>query len=99
MAKNEGNSNSGSWQKIGQNEQLGVPSTKWLSLTWPTVKRGMDCGMESFRGIINWLPVEPIIMGVASYMACCKRVCTRHVSQQKSTDVKYTSLTRQQWDA
>ena len=45
----------------------------------PTVKRGMDCGMESFRGIIKrvWLPVEAIIMGVASYM---------HVSQQ-NTDV------------
>ena len=25
--------NSGSLQKIGQNERLGIPSTKWLSLT------------------------------------------------------------------
>ena len=25
--------NSGTWQKIGRNERLGVPSTKWLSLT------------------------------------------------------------------
>ena len=25
--------NAGTWQKIGRNERLGIPSTKWLSLT------------------------------------------------------------------
>ena len=41
----------------------------------PTVKHRMDCGTESFHGIIKkvWLPVEPIIMGVAS---CNCGVCT-----------------------
>ena len=33
MAKNVRNSKRGTWQKIGRNKRLSVPSTKWLSLT------------------------------------------------------------------
>ena len=67
----------------------------------PTVKRGMDCGMESFRGIIKKVVASCRANnhGCGFLYGMLQKVCAYHVSQQKSTDVKYTSLTRQQWDA
>ena len=53
MNKNVGIPNSGSLQKIVQDERLGVPSTKWLSLTpelFPHHKRPTFTCSTSLRG-------------------------------------------------